>query len=223
MADSNILRIGKISSINYPEGTARISYEDKDGSTTSELPFLAWEYWMPKIGDQVLVGHLSNGSCAGVIIGPVWHGDYQPADGREGVYRKEYSNEPGTANETYDAGAKAYSQTIDGTAEVTATESWTIQVGGCTIQANKDGTMTIMASKKITINAPEVEFLEKVTVKKRPPSKDLAGRKADHHPRWSYCNERCQGWNDQPAAAQAHYAGLDQPDNATNTLKAGGI
>ena len=30
----------------------------------------------------------------------------------------------------------------------------------------KDGTMTIMASKKITINAPEVEFLEKVTVKK---------------------------------------------------------
>ena len=50
MADSNILRIGKISSINYPEGTARISYEDKDGSTTSELPFLAWEYWMPKIG-----------------------------------------------------------------------------------------------------------------------------------------------------------------------------
>lgn len=101
MADSNILRIGKISSINYPDGTARVSYEDKDGSTTSELPFLAWEYWMPKIGDQVLVGHLSNGSCAGVIIGPVWHGDYQPADGREGVYRKEYSNEPGTANETY--------------------------------------------------------------------------------------------------------------------------
>ena len=66
----------------------------------------------------------------------------------------------------YDAGAKAYSQTIDGTAEVTATESWTVQVGGCTIQANKDGTMTIVASSKITINAPEVEFLEKVTVKK---------------------------------------------------------
>lgn len=166
MADSNILRIGKISSINYPEGTARISYEDKDGSTTSELPFLAWEYWMPKIGDQVLVGHLSNGSCAGVIIGPVWHGDYQPTDGREGVYRKEYSNEQGIANETYDAGAKAYNKTIEGTAEVTATESWTVQVGGCTIQANKDGTMTIVASSKITINAPEVEFLEKVTVKK---------------------------------------------------------
>lgn len=114
---------------------------------------------------------LRNGQLRWRVIGPVWHGDYQPADGREGVYRKEYSNEPGTANETYDAGAKAYSQTIDGTAEVTATESWTIQVGGCTIQANKDGTMTIMASKKITINAPEVEFLEKVTIKKRPPSK----------------------------------------------------
>lgn len=56
---------------------------------------------------------------------------------------------------------------------MTATESWTIQVGGCTIQANKDGTMTIMASKKITINAPEVEFLEKVTVKRDHPQKTL--------------------------------------------------
>ena len=107
-----------------------------------------------------------SGSRGSSLERQLWHGDYQPADGREGVYRKEYSNEPGTANETYDAGAKAYSQTIEGTADVTTTESWTIQVGGCTIQANKDGTMTIMASKKITINAPEVEFLEKVTVKK---------------------------------------------------------
>ena len=172
MADSNILRIGKISSINYPEGTARISYEDKSGSTTSELPFLAWEYWMPKVGDQVLVGHLSNGSCAGVIIGPVWHGDYQPADGREGVYRKEYSNEQGVANETYDAGAKAYNQTIDGSAEVDATESWTVQVGGCTIQANKDGTMTIVASSKITINAPEVKIMGKIEVEKEAKLKD---------------------------------------------------
>lgn len=172
MADSNILRIGKISSINYPEGTARISYEDKSSSTTSELPFLAWEYWMPKVGDQVLVGHLSNGSCAGVIIGPVWHGDYQPADGREGVYRKEYSNEQGVANETYDAGAKAYNQTIDGSAEVDATESWTVQVGGCTIQANKDGTMTIVASSNITINAPEVKIMGKIEVEKEAKLKD---------------------------------------------------
>ena len=82
MADSNILRIGKISSINYPEGTARISYEDKDSSTTSELPFLAWEYWMPKIGDQVLVGHLSNGSCAGVIIGHLLAGSRRATPGR---------------------------------------------------------------------------------------------------------------------------------------------
>lgn len=35
------LRIGKISSFNYPKGTARVTYEDKDGSTTAEFPFLS--------------------------------------------------------------------------------------------------------------------------------------------------------------------------------------
>ena len=41
MADSNILRIGKISSINYPEGTARISYEDKDGNNRTAYAVVA--------------------------------------------------------------------------------------------------------------------------------------------------------------------------------------
>ena len=56
--NDQMLRIGKISSINYPKGTARVTYEYRDDSTTIELPFLAWEYWMPKIGDRVVVGHL---------------------------------------------------------------------------------------------------------------------------------------------------------------------
>ena len=56
------LRIGKISSFNFPKGTARVTYEDKDGSTTAEFPFLSWQYMMPEVGDQVLVAHLSNGT-----------------------------------------------------------------------------------------------------------------------------------------------------------------
>ena len=63
-------------------------------------------------------------------------------------------------------GPRHTARTIEAPPTVTATESWTIQVGRLHYSANKDGTMTIMASKKITINAPEVEFLEKVTVKK---------------------------------------------------------
>ena len=42
--EKQYLCIGKVSSINYPKGTARVTYEDKDKSTTAEFSFLAWEY-----------------------------------------------------------------------------------------------------------------------------------------------------------------------------------
>ena len=78
MADTATLRIGKISSIDYPKGTAKITYEDKGDSTTAFFSFLAWQYWMPNVGDQVFVAHLSNGTCAATILGPVWHDGHRP-------------------------------------------------------------------------------------------------------------------------------------------------
>ena len=45
MDKQQLLRIGRISSYNFPDGTARVTYDDKDGSTTPEIPFLAWEHW----------------------------------------------------------------------------------------------------------------------------------------------------------------------------------
>ena len=77
-ADVNGLRIGAISSVNLTKGTARVLYDDRDGSVTPEFPFIAWEFWMPEIGQQVLVGHLANGSAHGVIIGPVWNDKHRP-------------------------------------------------------------------------------------------------------------------------------------------------
>ena len=91
--EKQILRIGRISSINTDKGTARVTYEDRGGDTTAELPFLAWEYWMPKIADRVLVGHLSNGMAAGVIIGPVWNGNKRPSAPGPGRYHKEMSHD----------------------------------------------------------------------------------------------------------------------------------
>lgn len=89
--NTQVLRIGKVSSINYKNGTARVTYEDRGGSTTSEMPFLAWEYWMPRVSDQVLVGHLSNGSSSAVILGPVWNASHRPQAYGEGLFRKELS------------------------------------------------------------------------------------------------------------------------------------
>lgn len=100
------LRIGKISSVNYQKGTARVTYEDRDDSVTSELPFLAWTYWMPTIEDRVLVGHLSGG--AAVIIGPTWHDGNRPADYGADLYRQEMSAIQGQAFFSYSSRTGVY-------------------------------------------------------------------------------------------------------------------
>ena len=156
MASKDINRIGKISSINYQKGTARITYEDKSDSTTAMFSFLAWQYWMPKVGDQVLVAHLSNWSCSAVILGPVWHDGHRPPEGFEGLYRKDYNHQAGLAFERYDAKGKAYSEEVTGTMTIKPTDTWTLQVGGCTITVDKSGSISITAPTGISIDAPTV-------------------------------------------------------------------
>lgn len=135
MADNGLVRIGKLSSINYEKGTARITYEDKGGSTTAEFSFLAWEYWMPKIGEQVLVAHRSSGTSSAVILGPVWHDGRRPIEGAEGIYRKEYESEQGVAYERYS----------------TKEKSLTIVAGGCTFKM-EGGTITITGNLTVAGN-----------------------------------------------------------------------
>ena len=63
MANSEI-RVGRVSSVNYETGMARITYWDKDETVTSEFPMLNYnnEYRMPEAGRDVIVAHLSNGT-----------------------------------------------------------------------------------------------------------------------------------------------------------------
>lgn len=139
MDKQQLLRIGRISSYNFPDGTARVTYDDKDGSTTPEIPFLAWEHWRPKIGDQVLVGHLSNGTSRAIILGPFWYEGHRPHGGREGLYRQEYTSTLGGDAAEYDE----------------KTASLTIQAGGCTIT---------LVGGKVTVDAPSgVEVTTTVT------------------------------------------------------------
>lgn len=145
MGDS--LRIGKISSIDYPKGTARVTYEDKDNSTTALFSFLAWQFWMPRVGDQVLTAHLSNGSCSAFILGPVWHDGHRPPEGFEGLYRKDYSRKYGLAFERYDAKEQAYRQEVTGAVTVQPSQRWTLRVGGCSITVDEGG---------VAIDAPAV-------------------------------------------------------------------
>jgi phage baseplate assembly protein gpV len=101
MSNQQVLRIGKISTLNCSAGTARVTYEDRDSATTKELPFLAWTYWMPKVGDRVLVGHLTNGSTSAVILGPVWAEEHKPAAAGADLFRQEMSTTAGQAYAEY--------------------------------------------------------------------------------------------------------------------------
>lgn len=92
MANSEI-RIGKVSSVDYEKGMMRVTYKDKDESVTVDFAMLNYnnEYRMPKIGQQVAVAHLSNGSSRGVILGEIWNQKNLPHETGENIYRKDLS------------------------------------------------------------------------------------------------------------------------------------
>ena len=96
------LRLGKISTINYKDGTARVLYTDRDNAVTAELPLLSFEYRMPAIDDLVLVCHLPNGGAAGIILGPIWNDNNRPPEGKEGLYRKDFDKTTGKCFLRYD-------------------------------------------------------------------------------------------------------------------------
>lgn len=133
MANLQELRIGKISSINYKKGTARVTYEYRDDTTTVELPFLSWEYQMPEVGDMVVTAHLWGGATAAVILGPLWHDGHRPVSGKKGLYRKEYERTQGAAYEEYNDTSKSFK----------------VVAGGVTLTM-QDGILTVGGSMKVT-------------------------------------------------------------------------
>lgn len=87
------VRVGRVSSINYQAGTARVVFGDKDSAVTKEVPFVSNnEYNMPLVGDLVQVSHNSNGTMAATIPGSTWNQNNKPYEGGRGIFRKEYSN-----------------------------------------------------------------------------------------------------------------------------------
>lgn len=106
MSDNSI-RTGKISSVNYEQGTVRVFYPDT-GNVTVEIPVLNFngEYKMPKIDDMVLVTHLSNGSALGIVGGTFWSPGNIPPETGANIYRKDLAQNVGEAYIKYDSNTK---------------------------------------------------------------------------------------------------------------------
>ncbi|MDO4285168.1 MAG: hypothetical protein Q4C60_07500 [Eubacteriales bacterium] len=108
--NNSAIRKGKISSINYETGMVRVTYSDRGDAVTAEIPMVnnGEEYRMPKIGQDVLVAHLSNGSSRAVVLGTIWNQKEHPYEYGEGVYRKDLSNKRGVAYIKYDDATGEY-------------------------------------------------------------------------------------------------------------------
>ena len=66
----------------------------------------------------------------------------KPAEGKKGIYRKEYSNKNGEAYRKFDADAKELTDKVKGK-KILEAESLEIKVGGATVTVGKSGAVTI--------------------------------------------------------------------------------
>lgn len=91
----NIIRVGKVSSVNPANCTARVTFDDKDDLVSYELPVITLgshetqAYWLPEIDTQVLCVFLPNpsgkGLSDGFVIGAFYSAEDPPAENAAGT------------------------------------------------------------------------------------------------------------------------------------------
>ena len=106
MAD--VVRIGRVSKINYDTGMIEATYPQYDNSVTPEFPVISFndEYKMPKIGDEVMAIHLPTGQARGLVFGHYWNKTNKPLNYGAKLYRKEFGHEYGEAYAEYEDGGE---------------------------------------------------------------------------------------------------------------------
>lgn len=98
---NDAIRVGRISSIDYKSGCADVCFKGEEDVIYSDLPFLAFEYKMPKVNDLVLVvAQKYAQKKSGFILGPYFNDENKPeVDGKD-YFFKRFSD---TAYIKYDA------------------------------------------------------------------------------------------------------------------------
>lgn len=99
-----LIRIGKVSTVDYEAGMVSVTYPEMDANTTNKFPVFAMsdEYKMPAVGQEVLVLHLPTGQAAGIVLGKMWNRANTPRKAGEHVYSQEFGDEPGESYMEYD-------------------------------------------------------------------------------------------------------------------------
>ncbi|SDD89943.1 phage baseplate assembly protein V [Sporomusa acidovorans] len=71
----NLVRVGRVSSINPQSATVRVVFEDRQNMVSYDLPVIVRQslknkdYFMPDVGEQVVCLFLPNGNAQGFCLG----------------------------------------------------------------------------------------------------------------------------------------------------------
>lgn len=141
------IRVGKVSSVNHEAGMLSVTYPDRDGSTTVDLPVLSHcdEYKMPPVGADVLVLHMANGMASGVVLGRYWNVKNRPEVSgipyaiKPGTYRQELGEEHGQAYIEFSGG------TLTLHAESIVLDAKNIIINGDSMKVNTQGGLVSVA------------------------------------------------------------------------------
>ena len=150
---SSEVRLGNVSSIDYENGLCEVTYPDRDDTVTEMVPVLSnREYRMPEVDDLVVVLHPGDSPEDAVILGTIWNEKIKPAEGKEKVFRKEYSNEDGKAYRKFDANAKELLDFVDGK-KILKAKNLEIKIGSATVTISESGSMKVDSPAGIEIKA----------------------------------------------------------------------
>lgn len=89
----NMIRLGKVSSVNHAAGRVKVAFSDKDNIVSTELPYLAFEYNMPKVNDMVVCIFLGNGVSQGFCLGSYYSDFNKPKEAGSDIYYKDFFGE----------------------------------------------------------------------------------------------------------------------------------
>lgn len=88
----NMIRVGRINSVNEDKGTVRVLFDDKDNLVSDELQLLDSEYNIPIVGKQVLCLFLPNGIQQGFCLGGFYSDINAPPAEDKNIYFKEFGD-----------------------------------------------------------------------------------------------------------------------------------
>ena len=153
---NDLIRIGEVSSINPAKGTARVVFDDDDGTVSFDLPILQRNTFDTKdfnsvnVGEDVLCLFLPSGPEEGFIIGSFYAGEIELPESDENKRTTLFKD--GTRI-SYDMATHVLTAVIEGTVLMADRKNVSATVPEAVTVTCK--TATVKASGQVTVDTPE--------------------------------------------------------------------